>query len=122
MIADAARSLRRSGSTFFVSLLILTLAMAAATVTFSVVDAVALRPLPFPDPGRLVAFEHQRGDRVMSQARSLAAVQYLAIREGAEPVATLAAVARGAEWLRGEDGSSERIWSAGSTASMFDVL
>jgi predicted permease len=121
MLVDAIRSLARSrGVTLFV-LLVLTLAIAAATVTFSVVDAVVLRPLPFDNPGALVAIEHQRGDRVMSQARSLAAVQYLALRDGATGLGGLAAVARGAQMMEG-DGEPERVWSARVTASLFEVL
>jgi putative ABC transport system permease protein len=121
MLVDAIRSLARSrGVTLFV-LLVLTLAIAAATVTFSVVDAVVLRPLPFDNPGGLVAIEHQRGDRVMSQARSLAAVQYLALRDGATGLGGLAAVARGAQMMEG-DGEPERVWSARVTASLFEVL
>jgi putative ABC transport system permease protein len=121
MLVDAIRSLARSrGVTLFV-LLVLTLAIAATTVTFSVVDAVVLRPLPFADPGALVAIEHQRGDRVMSQARSLAAVQYLALRDGAEGFGSLAAVSRGAQTIEG-DGEPERVWSARVTASLFEVL
>jgi hypothetical protein len=49
----------------------LTSTIAAATVTFSVVDALVLRPLRFERPNELVAIGHQRGDRVMSQARLL---------------------------------------------------
>ena len=121
MLVDAIRSLRRSrGVTLFV-LVVLTLAIAATTVTFSVVDAVVLRPLPFADPGALVAIEHRRGDRVMSQARALAATQYLALRDGAEGLGSLAAVARGSQTLEG-DGEPERVWSARVTASLFEVL
>jgi hypothetical protein len=36
--------------------MMLALAIAATTATFSVVEGVLLRPLPFHDPGRLVRF------------------------------------------------------------------
>lgn len=49
MLADALRSFRAApGVTTFI-LLILILTISAATVTFSVVDTVVLRPLPFDD-------------------------------------------------------------------------
>jgi predicted permease len=54
-LRDAVRALRRSpGHALFV-LLVLAVAISAATVTFSVVDAVVLRPLPFDRPDRLVS-------------------------------------------------------------------
>jgi len=46
-LRDAARALRRSPKHALFILLVLALAISAATVTFSVVDAVVLRPLPF---------------------------------------------------------------------------
>ena len=46
-LRDAARALRRSPAHALFILFVLALAISAATVTFSVVDAVVLRPLPF---------------------------------------------------------------------------
>jgi predicted permease len=53
-LRDAARSLRAAPwhSAFIVG--ILAVAMALASVTFAVVDAVMLKPLPYPDADRLV--------------------------------------------------------------------
>jgi putative ABC transport system permease protein len=121
VLIEAIRSLRRSRGVSLFVLFLLSMAIAAVTVTFSVVDAVVLRPLPFPNPDTLVAIEHQRGDGVMSQVRALAATQYLALREGTDTFAGLAAVARGSHSIEG-DGEAERIWSARVTASLFDVL
>ncbi len=54
MLVEAFRSLRAArGVTAFI-LFILTVTISAATVTFSVVDAVVLRPLPFDRPDELV--------------------------------------------------------------------
>jgi len=49
------RSLARSGSLSLAALLTLALGIGANTAIFSVVDGVLLRPLPFPEPERLVA-------------------------------------------------------------------
>lgn len=50
----SVRLLRRSPFTTGLVVLILSLAIGAATAVFSVVSGVLLRPLPFSDPGRLV--------------------------------------------------------------------
>jgi putative ABC transport system permease protein len=121
MLVDAIRSLRAApGLTLFV-LLILSLTIAAATVTFSVVDAVVLRPMPFEDPDNLIVVEHQRGDGVMSQVRTLSAAEFLALRDRANTFVTLAAIARGSQILRSV-GETEKVVSARVTASLFDVL
>ena len=48
------RLLVRSKAFAFVSILTLGLGIGAATAVFSVVDGVLLRPLPYPDPDRIV--------------------------------------------------------------------
>src|SRR6266496_3587067 len=53
-LRDAVRGLRTGRGTILLAFVILTLAMGAGTVTFSVVDAVALRQLPYTSPERLV--------------------------------------------------------------------
>jgi putative ABC transport system permease protein len=50
----AVRSLRLAPGFTAVALIVLTLGIGATTAIFSVVDAVVLRPLPFPDPERLI--------------------------------------------------------------------
>ncbi len=51
----AVRGLRTGKGTTLLAFGILTLTMAAGTVTFSIVDAVAIRPLPYGSPDRLIA-------------------------------------------------------------------
>jgi putative ABC transport system permease protein len=54
-LRHAIRALRATPSFTIGALLVLALGTGATTAIFSVADAVALRPLPFPEPDRLVA-------------------------------------------------------------------
>jgi predicted permease len=54
-VRHAIRALRATPSFALGALLVLALGTGATTAIFSVVDAVALRPLPFPEPDRIVA-------------------------------------------------------------------
>jgi hypothetical protein len=54
-LRHAFRALRATPSFTVGALLVLALGTGATTAIFSVADAVALRPLPYPEPGRLVA-------------------------------------------------------------------
>ena len=49
----AARSLRRAPAITIAALITLAIGIGANTAVFSVVDGLLLRPLPYPDPGRL---------------------------------------------------------------------
>jgi hypothetical protein len=57
-IRYALRTLRRSPVFTTVVLLTLAIGIGANTAVFSVVDAIVIEPLPYPDAGQLVAVKH----------------------------------------------------------------
>ena len=54
----AARRLRRAPGFAAAVVLVLALGVGATTAVFSLVNAILLEPLPFPEPGRLVRLRH----------------------------------------------------------------
>jgi putative ABC transport system permease protein len=57
-VLHAARALRKSPGFTISVLLILTLGIGANTAIFGIVDALLLKPLPFPHAGSIVALYH----------------------------------------------------------------
>jgi putative ABC transport system permease protein len=117
-LLQAIRALCAAPATSALSVVILAAGIAAGTIVFSVVDAIVLRSLPFPEADRLVAvaWETSRG------RGSNAAREYLAWRERADGFEALAAVHRVPALVQWSNGEEEGIPSARVTASLFDVL
>jgi predicted permease len=120
LIRRAAQGLRRAPG--FTALCVLTLAVAigADTAVFSIVDAVLLRPLPYPRAERLVGLWQTLPGLGLKQV-GLSDATYLLYRGHRRALAEMAIYRRGLVNLTGGD-VPERVPSAQATATLFAVL
>lgn len=84
-LRHAIRALRATPSFTIGALLVLALGTGATTAIFSVADAVALRPLPFPEPNRIVALG-VRPPSPPASARQAPPSPPASARQAADPV------------------------------------
>src|SRR5437773_2109615 len=120
----AARSLRATPSFTVVAVLVLTLGIGATTAVFSVVDAVILRRLPFPEADRLVAVGevNVKGDSEWG-ANLVAPQNFLDWRARQDVFSGLAAIGYASISLRpAEQKEPEVLTSLAVTADFFPVL
>ena len=107
-IRYAARLLRRNGGFAAAALLTIALGVGAATAIFSVVDAVLLRPLPYPEAERLVAlWETDRNSGTVREPASLP--DLLDLREQSRRIDGLGGVIPSELNLTAADGEPRRL-------------
>ena len=112
-------SLRNAGFTSVV-LATLALGIGANTTIFSVVNAVLLRPLPFPDPERLVVVSEADG-RQASRGTNVSYPNFEDWSRLARSFEQLAAIHEGSVVLRGA-GEPVRMQGAFVSAELFELL
>jgi putative ABC transport system permease protein len=116
-VTFALRQLLRNPGFTTVAVVTLALGIGATTAIFSAVQAVVLRPLPFPDSDRLmVLYEMWRG-----RPGDVSAGNFV---DGIEPARAFSAVTavQYSSFNLAEEGDAERVIGARATAGFFDVF
>jgi putative ABC transport system permease protein len=120
MVADlryGVRTLRRSPAFTAVAALTLALGIGANTAIFSVVNGIVLRPLPYPDPERVVVIASTRQGLSMA----VSARDFVDWRNDARSFTGIAAGVTSLTVLTGV-GEPERLSQARVSANIFEVL
>ena len=110
-------------SPLFTAVAVTTIAIGigATTAMFSLVDAILLRPLPYPDPQRLVVVgTHQRGESGMS---AMGTADFLAWRDHQQSFEEVAVLDRASNsFALSGLGAPERIPGVGVSANFFSMF
>ena len=117
-IQYATRMLRRSPGFTIAAVLTLALGIGANSAIFTVVHAVMLRPLPYPEPDRLIGVVQQHK---AFGADIVTLPDYLEWRDQAKSLTVLAGAWRITVNLTGVD-EPERLAGAAITANLFTTL
>ena len=114
------RGLTRSpGFSLFV-VLTFALGIGSSTAIFSVADAFLFKPLPFPQPGRLVML-HERAPGNTSLTSAVAPADFLDFQSRATSYETLAAYEQ-VDFNVSQSGDPETVYSSIVTPNFFDTL
>jgi putative ABC transport system permease protein len=118
-LRHAWRGLRRTPIITATVVLTLGLGVGASTAVFSVVHAVLLRPLPYPEPDQLVEFYEE--NRKAGSLMRASALNYLSWAERSRRLEAIAAFGNGSLTLT-DAGDPEPLTASLVTASLFNVL
>ncbi|MGH9370537.1 MAG: ABC transporter permease, partial [Vicinamibacterales bacterium] len=116
----AFRRLRRDPAFTITAVISLALALGATIALFTVVDAVLLRPLPYPEPDRLVAVRN-RVEGISPAPWGLSQAQYFDFDQHASSLDRIGVYVTNEFAFADADGA-ERVPAAMVSASLFDVL
>ena len=118
-LRPAFRSFAAQRGWTLAAVLCLAIGTGSSTAAFTIVNGLLLRPLPFPDPERLVMIAIQEPNR--PQTRPFALTEIHDIAPALEPLATIAGRTFSPLALAG-DGESRMVEAEFVSANYFDVL
>src|SRR5262245_45024169 len=116
-----ARMLLKKPGFTLVAVLTLALGIGANTAIFSVVNAVLLRPLPFPESGRLMQM-FLNNPETASGRGGYGNADFQALRERNQSFEKIAAVSPGNRFSLTGGGAPEEVIGASVTAEFFEML
>jgi predicted permease len=119
-IRHGGRLLKRSPGFATVAVVTIALGIGATSAIFSVVNAVALKPLPYPAPNQLT-FITSQFPSLGFQKFWVSPPEYFEMRERSKTFSDIAAY-RASAWNVGAPSGPERVSTAFVTANFFDVL
>jgi len=116
----ALRIMRKDALVTAAAIVILALGVGSTTLVFSLANGLLIRPLPYPEPDRLVAVtEYSPTDS--NEARSINFLNYLDFRARARGFEDIGVYSGDDFPIRGE-GDAERVYAADVTDGVFRVL
>jgi putative ABC transport system permease protein len=121
-VRHAARMLLRTPAFSVIALITLALGIGATTAIFTVLDAVVLRPLPYPESDRLVSVMHPvSGAGVEAGKWGTSVAGYFYFRRENRTLSDLGVYQTGRVSVAG-DGEAERVRAAYVTSSLLTTL
>ena len=118
-VAYALRQLKASPGFTAVAVVTLALGIGANSAMFALADATLLKPLPFPEPDRLVMLSELRANGARSRVNPLDFEDWEA---RVRAFTGIAAVIASPSSITGDDGVAEEIPAQAVSARFFDVL
>jgi putative ABC transport system permease protein len=119
-IRYAFRTLGRNRAFALVAILTLALSTGANTAIFTVVDAVLLKPLPYPDPDRLLTLWERSPAK--GPNTTVAPANFYDWREQSRSFAKMAAIDPYPDFILDGSGGAQRLSGADVSADFFSLL
>jgi predicted permease len=118
----ALRMLRHNRGFAATAILTMALSIGATTTLFSLAYGVLMRPLPWPEAGRLIRLEETRGGRLSRIRWTVSNAAYLAWRDQPSTIEDVGGWVRSVRRTMVTDRDSDRVTLSPVTPSLFRLL